>query len=452
MPNEFDSTEEGRQVDQRPNLEAEGERSQRQRQRNFQAMVQRYLSLNSPPSSSSSSAESSLNSLSLEPNTRHGLDTPTSDAENSDAVCPTSAAGDYTPDHGLPSPQPSPRRETSNFSGATGIDSPQSQQPRYHHSYFTLSPFVAQPQPRRAEGQSQQQQQSQADTTRSVGASSAQRAAAFADLIQLTSSYMRLQEWVGWAQSHYIGGAGSVENQSSSTAETERPSRPTGGYVPTAISASQPLRPASPSPATVTPLSHVASTNHHRVQRRSNQGTLTSRGSNLLLPRPVPPPNIFSAPHHPSQLFQNRSNGRGSAFSKKVVCNLHCTYCQRFLCNRGMKAILLADKGVELYSTDSPPHAVELVNDDYTTRDCFCKIRDIACLGCGNIMGYHVTQPCSSCLSSCNNGHFWMFHTENVVSSDRVEKSKTGKYLNFFHHPFITQVYKIESSDFLELT
>ncbi|TPX32733.1 hypothetical protein SmJEL517_g04231 [Synchytrium microbalum] len=23
--------------------------------------------------------------------------------------------------------------------------------------------------------------------------------------------------------------------------------------------------------------------------------------------------------------------------------------------------------------------------------------------------GYHVTQPCSSCLTACNNGHFWMF-------------------------------------------
>ncbi|KAI8622034.1 hypothetical protein BC830DRAFT_1091257, partial [Chytriomyces sp. MP71] len=27
----------------------------------------------------------------------------------------------------------------------------------------------------------------------------------------------------------------------------------------------------------------------------------------------------------------------------------------------------------------------------------------------GNVIGYHVTQPCEVCLDSCNNGHFWMF-------------------------------------------
>ncbi|KAJ2267304.1 hypothetical protein GGH14_006095, partial [Coemansia sp. RSA 370] len=28
--------------------------------------------------------------------------------------------------------------------------------------------------------------------------------------------------------------------------------------------------------------------------------------------------------------------------------------------------------------------------------------------------GYHITQPCAECLKACNNGHFWMFLTENV--------------------------------------
>ncbi|KAI8584851.1 protein FAM72, partial [Geranomyces variabilis] len=62
---------------------------------------------------------------------------------------------------------------------------------------------------------------------------------------------------------------------------------------------------------------------------------------------------------------------------------------------------------VELYSTDSPPSKVQLVEHDYMTRNCRCRIRDVACLGCGNVIGYHVTQPCATCLSSCNNGHFW---------------------------------------------
>jgi hypothetical protein len=27
----------------------------------------------------------------------------------------------------------------------------------------------------------------------------------------------------------------------------------------------------------------------------------------------------------------------------------------------------------------------------------------------GSEVGYHVTEPCRSCLKACNNGHFWMY-------------------------------------------
>lgn len=127
-----------------------------------------------------------------------------------------------------------------------------------------------------------------------------------------------------------------------------------------------------------------------------------------------------------------------SHFRYKVVCRLNCRYCERRLCNRAMKAILLADTKVELYSTDLPPlDDVELVNKDYMTENCKCRIHDIACLSwyaqftlfpqrltfSGNIVGYHVTQPCDRCLDSCNNGHFWMFQTEGVTGHDRVDST-----------------------------
>ncbi|TPX50093.1 hypothetical protein SeMB42_g02361 [Synchytrium endobioticum] len=92
-----------------------------------------------------------------------------------------------------------------------------------------------------------------------------------------------------------------------------------------------------------------------------------------------------------------------------------------------MKAILLADTTVELYSTDAPPCGVQLVCDDYMTRNCHCRIRDVACLQCGNVVGYHVTQPCASCLSACNNGHFWMFNVDQVTSFER--RNNDGKPL-----------------------
>ncbi|KAL2915749.1 hypothetical protein HK105_204695 [Polyrhizophydium stewartii] len=79
---------------------------------------------------------------------------------------------------------------------------------------------------------------------------------------------------------------------------------------------------------------------------------------------------------------------------------------------------------VELFSTDVPPFRVQLVDKDYMTRNCRCRIRDVACLGCGNVIGYHVTQPCERCLDSCNNGHFWMFLSEGVWAKERTDPSE----------------------------
>jgi len=43
------------------------------------------------------------------------------------------------------------------------------------------------------------------------------------------------------------------------------------------------------------------------------------------------------------------------AFQTKTVVKLECKYCERRICARGMRALLLADTKVELYSTDLPP-------------------------------------------------------------------------------------------------
>lgn len=122
-------------------------------------------------------------------------------------------------------------------------------------------------------------------------------------------------------------------------------------------------------------------------------------------------------------------------FRNKVVVEVCCRHCQITVCRRGMRAILLADTTVELYSTDAPPCRVSLVADDYTTANCACRIRDIACNGCGNVVGYHVTQPCDACLDSCNNGHFFMFHMTEITSVDRVDAGGGGKCMRWAHLP-----------------
>ncbi|RIB25510.1 FAM72 protein [Gigaspora rosea] len=132
--------------------------------------------------------------------------------------------------------------------------------------------------------------------------------------------------------------------------------------------------------------------------------------------------------HRNTQLQDNDPNIRSRS---KAVCKLNCTYCDSRVCVRGMKAMLLADTRVELYSTDVPPLSVQLVGEDYLTQNCHCKIRDVACLTCGNVLGYHITQPCQQCMDACNNGHLWMFHTEEVTSEERLDFN--GTQYNYYN-------------------
>lgn len=186
--------------------------------------------------------------------------------------------------------------------------------------------------------------------------------------------------------------------------------------------------------------------NTHQQQQQVYQSPNYNPNSTqpFVPPRPTSPPRSsasrpISSPPRTSRIstqvheflnsnFNNRipmnpSPSIHPQFRAKTVCTLYCNSCKNTMCNRGMKAILLGNTKVELYSTDTPPSGTQLVYMDYTTRNCLCRIRDAACLGCGNVVGYHVTQPCEKCLESCNNGHFWMFHADGVYSVDRTDIS-----------------------------
>ncbi|KAG9065322.1 Protein fam72a [Linnemannia hyalina] len=75
----------------------------------------------------------------------------------------------------------------------------------------------------------------------------------------------------------------------------------------------------------------------------------------------------------------------------KEVVRMACRFCETIICERGMKAQLLADQSVALLSTDDAPQS-------------------------GNAIGYHITQPCDKCLNAENNGHLWLFHPEYILS------------------------------------
>ncbi|NWT75186.1 FA72A protein, partial [Prunella himalayana] len=117
----------------------------------------------------------------------------------------------------------------------------------------------------------------------------------------------------------------------------------------------------------------------------------------------------------------------GCSFAERCVRVLRCRFCRQVLSWRGMQAVLLADTDTDLYSTDIPPSgAVDFTGSCYFTEICKCKLRNIACLKCGNVVGYHVICPCKPCLLSCNNGHLWMFHSQAVLGINRLDPSGEG--------------------------
>eukprot|EP00164_Ancoracysta_twista_P005028 GFYU01006843.1.p1 GENE.GFYU01006843.1~~GFYU01006843.1.p1 ORF type:complete len:253 (-),score=30.14 GFYU01006843.1:340-1098(-) len=86
-----------------------------------------------------------------------------------------------------------------------------------------------------------------------------------------------------------------------------------------------------------------------------------------------------------------------------------------------------------------PCSAVEAVGEGYVLKHaCDCLIRDFACLLCGNFVGYNVISACYSCLSSSNNGHYWLFHARDVTSEHlRNEDGEVVKWSQL--HPIQQQ-------------
>jgi len=109
---------------------------------------------------------------------------------------------------------------------------------------------------------------------------------------------------------------------------------------------------------------------------------------------------------------------------ENVVFVLDCKKCATKLCHRGMDVFLIADSSKNLYSTDYVTEQVEhdlteRSKGEYTIETCKCLIRDVICQACRSSVGYHVTMPCSSCMSAGTNGHYWLFHANAVNAKPR---------------------------------
>ncbi|KAJ2656544.1 hypothetical protein IWW48_004962 [Coemansia sp. RSA 1200] len=138
----------------------------------------------------------------------------------------------------------------------------------------------------------------------------------------------------------------------------------------------------------------------------------------------------------------------------QAVWLLTCRDCNVLWSSRGMEAIVMARPAIRCFSTDLPPlgcdvvyqpvpAAIEdmVVDSGCTTCSsithharrfdlapsgpCDCHVQDIACLGCGNIVGYYIHRPCFRCLAQRlrikQRGfqHLWTFYQDNVRAVQR---------------------------------
>ncbi|KAJ2108273.1 Crossover junction endonuclease mus81 [Coemansia sp. S142-1] len=119
-----------------------------------------------------------------------------------------------------------------------------------------------------------------------------------------------------------------------------------------------------------------------------------------------------------------------------------------------MEAVVMARPAIRCFSTDLPPLGCDIVHqpvapaigdllvdsgchtcsslshharrfDMAPSGPCDCHVQDIACLGCGNVVGYYIHRPCFRCLAQRlrikQRGfqHLWTFYQDNVYAVPR---------------------------------
>ncbi|KAJ2420202.1 hypothetical protein GGF47_004401 [Coemansia sp. RSA 2524] len=161
-----------------------------------------------------------------------------------------------------------------------------------------------------------------------------------------------------------------------------------------------------------------------------------------------------------TQSVSSTASSTSSVASFQAVWRLHCKHCHVMWSSRGMEAIVMAHPAIRCFSTDLPPLGCAVVHqpvappvadmlidagchscsslthharrfDLAPAGPCDCHVQDIACLGCGNLVGYYIHRPCFRCLAQRlrikQRGfqHLWTFYQDNVLAVQR--ESDTGE-------------------------
>lgn len=101
-----------------------------------------------------------------------------------------------------------------------------------------------------------------------------------------------------------------------------------------------------------------------------------------------------------------------------TVYDLHCDACSRLICRRGLCVQLVADNSAWLFSTDFRPMSVLEADEEHEHGLCRCRIRDVSC-ECGSTLGYHVIHPCSNCINTGHNDHYWLLYPHSDPTHQR---------------------------------
>jgi hypothetical protein len=106
----------------------------------------------------------------------------------------------------------------------------------------------------------------------------------------------------------------------------------------------------------------VIAQQQHLMNQQQEMGRRTSSSSlfqRYTFPNITPPSVVQSQrrqqhSQQQQQLMRTYGDHPGLVTPVKPVYKLNCRHCSTTVCARGMKAILLADTTIELYSTDTP--------------------------------------------------------------------------------------------------
>ncbi|KAH9952971.1 FAM72 protein-domain-containing protein [Russula dissimulans] len=214
--------------------------------------------------------------------------------------------------------------------------------------------------------------------------------------------------------------------------------------------------------------------NSHASFRRQDYASFTDHSflpPTLTFSRPAQQP-IPSTTRYPSPMsrharpYQNYSqwlspsspvDPSAPSFASQVghkVWILECKHCRTFLTNRGMKAVLLLRPHVPLYSTDALPVNCSALSsrppstrssrqepNEPQPRTCECLTQTLYCHGCGTSIGYMIVVPCARCTNSSSamdrvtNGHRFVFHSSELIASERHYMSGERGILPVYTEP-----------------